>query len=97
MENAKALCSAIVLQAVKDYTAVTLRLKKLTKELWDVRDRQAEVAIEKFKARRTFIARNAFMPWQARLYITRQQKQQTAILREETVGNKNEHSADKSH
>jgi len=46
MKNAKALYSAIVLQAVKDYTAVTRRIKKLTKELCDARDQREIEALK---------------------------------------------------
>lgn len=83
IENEKALCSAIVLQAVKDYKYCTNRIKEIGKEIPAVKMLQTKFSKEVCKARIVFKARRAVIKWQARLPIAREQAIQTEAYRKE--------------
>lgn len=81
--NISALCSAIVLQAVKDYQNITHKINELNKQLPNAKARQAESAADKCKARLIFKARKVYVPWQAKMAIAVLQELQTATERKE--------------
>lgn len=83
IKNEKALCSAIVLQAVKDYKDCTKRIKKLEIEIPKVEERQAREERERHIARRAFKARRAVVKWQARIAIARERAIQAEAYRKE--------------
>ena len=83
IENEKALCSAIVLQAVKDYKDCAHRLKEIGKEIPAVKKLQTKFYKEVCKARIVFKARRVVIKWQARIAIAREQAIQAEAYRKE--------------
>ena len=83
IENEKALCSAIVLQAVKDYKYCTNRIKEIGKEIPAVKKLQTKFSKEVCKARIVFKARRVVIKWQARIAIAREQAIQAEAYRKE--------------
>ncbi|HKL94389.1 MAG TPA: hypothetical protein VJZ69_03805 [Clostridia bacterium] len=70
-ENTKALCSAIVLQAVNDYKYCTRRIKAIGKKIATVKKMQIGLSEEVRITRGAMKTRRAVINWQARIRMAR--------------------------